>query len=226
MSWDKRLADPNATVREPRRAFDVAAGLSRLAQDAGYGCASPVRPTREVVPARDRLEVLSRWTLTQAGAAAHVKDLTTCIGDNGFGNLTFEFTRWIDLDIDGVQVFACMLYLARHPESAQFWWKLAAGAGHLGAAYCLYLHHLSCGELREAELWKGQLQAPDGTSENFFDVLESFAGYRMRHDRLNPVPTGCLAEFERLAERHEGDGLVYRPDRRLADRLHDLAGRH
>ena len=99
MSWDKRLADPNATVREPRRAFDVAAGLSRLAQDAGYGCAPPVRPTREVVPARDRLEVLSRWTLTQAGAAAHVKDLTTCIGDNGFGNLTFEFTRWIDLDI-------------------------------------------------------------------------------------------------------------------------------
>ncbi|MBL1093138.1 MULTISPECIES: hypothetical protein [Streptomyces] len=44
-----------------------------------------------------------------------------------------------DLDVDGAQVFACMLSLADHPESAQFWWQFAAGAGNRAAAYCLHL---------------------------------------------------------------------------------------
>ncbi|GAA2265849.1 hypothetical protein GCM10010232_67620 [Streptomyces amakusaensis] len=230
MSWEKRLADPDAAVREPRRAFDVAAGLSSLAREAGYDgcCARPAQPSADnPAPARHQLDVLSRWTLTQAGAASHIEDLATSIGDNNGLGKNALFDGWTDVDIDGVQVFACMLYLTRrHPESAQFWWKLAAGAGHNGAAYCLHLYHLSCGELREADFWKRQLQAADGPSADFLKVLQSSAGRNSQQSEPTQVLTRCLAEFERLADRHDADGLVCRPDRRLADRLHDLAGRH
>ncbi|MFD6750935.1 hypothetical protein ACFWDC_38360, partial [Streptomyces anthocyanicus] len=57
------------------------------------------------------------------------------------------------LDVDGALVLAYLLHLTGHPESAQFWWQLAAGAGHREAAYCLHLHHLALGEAREAWHW-------------------------------------------------------------------------
>jgi hypothetical protein len=51
-----------------------------------------------------------------------------------------------------------------------FWWQIAAGAEHTGAAYCLHLHHLSQGEIREAALWKRQMSAMrDRTAQQWFD---------------------------------------------------------
>ncbi|MEK8169013.1 hypothetical protein NKH77_01795 [Streptomyces sp. M19] len=61
-----------------------------------------------------------------------------------------------NLDIDGARIYACLLSLAGHPESAQYWWQLAAGAGDRMAAYCLHLHHECRGELREAEHWANE----------------------------------------------------------------------
>ncbi|RSS57484.1 hypothetical protein [Streptomyces sp. WAC01280] len=231
-TWEKLFADADLSVREPRRPFDVGAGLRRIAQDSGY-----VQPPAGQMPkgpnARRRLGVMARVTVTQAGAASHVEELTALLGD---ADSVAQFDGWTDgVDIEGVQVFACMLYLAHHPESARFWWRFAAGAGYSGAAYCLYLDHLARGEDREARFWRRQVTAlfrpnpgrnPELDPEEFLEALEFFTGYSARNNTSRPVATGRLeVEFERLADRQDDDGLVCRPDALLADRIHDLAGR-
>ncbi|MER5988878.1 hypothetical protein [Streptomyces sp. NPDC001787] len=226
--WEQRLAEADISDREPRRHFDVAAGLRRLAQDAGYVQAPADEPCGS--RARRRLGAVTRWVVTQAGAAAHVEELTAVIGDDIDADLApADFDGWIDeFDIHGVHVFGATLYLARHPESALFWWQLAAGAGHSGAAYCLYLYHLSVGEVREAAFWKRQaVTLFKDPTEEFFDGLESFVGYTVRHSADRAVSTRCLEEkVERLAVRHDDGGLVYRPDSRLVEGIHELAGHH
>ncbi|MGI5451494.1 hypothetical protein ACQEVM_38180 [Streptomyces sp. CA-243310] len=216
-TWEKRLAD--AAVREPRRTFDVAAGLRALAEEAGY--VQPAPEVRRASRARRNLDTFGSLTLKQVGASAHMRDLTAIIGDP----MAPGFAGWTeDVDIDGVQVFACALHLAGHPESARFWWQLAAGAGHSGAAYCLYLHHLGGGDLREARFWKRQMEKLFADSSQLVEVLESFTGYTARHRDTAPVPAGQLiAEFDRLAEQHEDGGLICRPDTQLADQIHNLA---
>ncbi|MCE0444821.1 hypothetical protein LT493_04545 [Streptomyces tricolor] len=66
------------------------------------------------------------------------------------------------LDPDGAVILGCVLQLAAREDSARFWWQFAAGAGDMSAACCLYLHHLSLGETREADWWRAQMIA--GTS--------------------------------------------------------------
>lgn len=143
------------------------------------------------------------------------------------------FTNWAegDLDLDGLFVFACSLYLAQHPESARFWWQAAAGAGHAAAAYRLHLQHLIDGGLALAEHWWRQIstnladpQGPglDDEQTALVEALERFAGYSARTGSHRPVLVGGLQkEFERLAGVHD-DGLLCRPDRRLARGLHEL----
>ncbi|WP_069816424.1 hypothetical protein [Streptomyces sp. TP-A0874] len=214
-AMEQLLADAGAAVREARRPFDVAAGLRRLAEDAGY--VGPGSSVRRSSRARRRLSAVARWSLTQPSALDHVERLTSEIGEEG-GEVTRAPLK--DLDVEGAQVFACLLYLSDHPESAQFWWQLAAGAGHLRAAYCLHLHHLSLGEMREAAFWEGQLpHAPDGPGE-----IQS-TGHGFTHAIPAPVPSGLRDELERLATDGDVGVLVCRPDRRLADRLQDLTGR-
>ncbi|WP_069173481.1 hypothetical protein [Streptomyces griseus] len=143
-----------------------------------------------------------------------------------------EFDGWTGgVDIDGVQAFACTLYLARHPESARFWWRFAAGAGHNGAAYCLYLDHLGLGEEREARFWRKQVtttlfrSGPNPDPEEFLKALDSLTGYFVRNPTCRAVTTGRLeADAERVVDRFT-DGLVCRPDARIADHIHTLAGR-
>jgi hypothetical protein len=97
------------------------------------------------------------------------------------------------LDVEGAAVFACLLYLTGHPESAQFWWQLAAGAGHRAAAYCLHLHHLALGEMREAKHWRHQVTDSvidaDALDENFLTMLEVFARYVRQNGSTASPPT-------------------------------------
>ncbi|MDX3310795.1 hypothetical protein ACWGH3_23910 [Streptomyces sp. NPDC054884] len=58
---------------------------------------------------------------------------------------------------DGALAFACLLYVAEPDNGAQFWWEYAAGAGSVTGALCLYLLHLSRGELRDARHWARQI---------------------------------------------------------------------
>ncbi|MFG3280444.1 hypothetical protein [Streptomyces sp. NPDC048111] len=225
--WEKRLADADISVREARRPFDVAAGLRRLAEDAGYIPPAVEEPRGSL--ARHRLDVVARLVVTQAGAAAHVEELTAVIGDDAEGApAPAGFDGWTDdVDIHGVHVFACTLYLARHPESAVFWWQLAAGAGHSGAAYCLHLHHLGNGEIRDAAFWKRQAAALFKGTGELFDNLENLTGYAMRIGGRRAMATRRLEEeVDRLAGRDDDEGLVGRPDSRLADHIHDLAAQH
>lgn len=223
--WEDRLA--GASACEPRRSFDVGAGLRRLAQDAGY-LPPPAAERRESTAARRCLKAVTVWGVTQSGAAAHMKVLTDIIDAPDT-----SFEGWTDdLDIHGIHVFACSLYLANHPESARFWWQFAAGAGHGAAAYCLHLQHLISGELREAELWwervgdiladRAGADLDDSELVMLVEVLEHFAGYSVREGTRRALPIGGLkAEVDRLAHLDD-DGLLCRPDRRLADRLREL----
>lgn len=225
LAIEQLLADAGQAAHEPRRAFDVAAGLRRLARDAGYTAAPPDPFVPPLARAHHQLVVVSRWCLTHSGAAVHIERLATELGEDVGSEASGPLK---DLDVDGALVFACMLYLADHPESALFWWQLAAGAGHGVAAYCLYLRHLGLGEAREAEHWRQQLQRPsDGPDDEFMSGLDRFTLYIRRHGSPTPVSTGGIeAEIERLADTGDTGGLVCRPDQQLADRLHQLAGQH
>lgn len=46
LAIEQLLADAGRDAHEPRRDFDVAAGLRRLARDAGYTAAPPTRSFR------------------------------------------------------------------------------------------------------------------------------------------------------------------------------------
>lgn len=215
-AFEQLLADAGASLHEPRRPFDVPKGLRRLAQDAGYTL--PPTPVPLISKARHRLTVVARWQLSQPGAAVHMEHLTATV-DEALPDAQ-HMPPPETLDFEGAQVFACMLYLAGHPESAQFWWQFAAGAGQRSAAYCLYLLHAGLGEMREAAHWLHQLQwgLDDGPSDVFLQVLEAVAGYVGRHGSAATIPTGGIeAEVERLADSGDTGGLVCRPNRQLAD---------
>ncbi|MCX5559491.1 hypothetical protein [Streptomyces sp. NBC_00038] len=204
-----------------RDGFDVGAALRRLASDAAAAIPNPdmLRATQ----AAQRLSVVCRWILNKPSAADHVDRLaqepdTPATEDH--------------LDVDGALVFACLLYLTDHRESAQFWWQLAAGAGHRAAAYCLHLHHLALGETREARHWLHEVtddvldsEAPDSA---FLATLEAVAMYvRRTGSSLASPPTGGLEmEVDRLATYATGSCIIVRrPDRRLADQLYDFTRR-
>ena len=155
-----------------RDGFDVGAALRRLAADAAATVAKPHPDTVRAAQAGQRLSVVCRWILNRPDAADHVD------------RLAHEPETPADdrhLDVDGALVFACLLHLTDHRESAQFWWQLAAGAGHRAAAYCLHLHHLALGETREARHWLHEVtddaldsEAPDSA---FLATLEAVATY-------------------------------------------------
>ncbi|MGK5497285.1 hypothetical protein [Streptomyces sp. URMC 125] len=237
---EERLNAAGRALREARRPFDAGAGLRRLAQDAGY-LPQPRSALRHGAPggrgtlpgprARHQLSVVTRWVLTQPQAAGHVERLAKEIGANG---PTDPRAPLKDMDVDGALVFACMLYLAGHPESASFWWQLAAGAGYRAAAYCLHLHHLELGEPKEADHWLDQFQQlqqdDDGPDEDVpmavAMAVEQFADYIHRRCPAPPaLRPGLTQEVERLAIQKSDDVLVL-PERDLADRLQDCANQH
>ncbi|MEU9186253.1 hypothetical protein AB0D14_17235 [Streptomyces sp. NPDC048484] len=215
---DELLADARLPTA-PSDGFDVGAALRRLAADAAQ--AAPAPDIARAAQAGRHLSVVCRWVLNTPDAADHVDRLAQ----------DPRRTPEDHLDVDGSLVFACLLYLTDHPESAQFWWQLAAGAGHRAAAYCLHLHHLALGERREAQHWLHEVthtvldsEAPD---EHFLSCLEVVAHYVRKNGSAASGPTGGLEmEVHRLAMLGTGSCIIVaRPDRRLADLLHDFTNR-
>ncbi|WP_037680674.1 hypothetical protein [Streptomyces griseus] len=219
---DELLADARIPTG-PRDGFDVGAALRRLAADAAAATAKPHPDTVRAAQAGQRLSVVCRWILNRPDAADHVDRLA---------QEPETLTDDRHLDVDGALVFACLLHLTDHRESAQFWWQLAAGAGHRAAAYCLHLHHLALGETREARHWLHEVtddvldsEAPDST---FLATLEAVATYvrRTGSSRTNAPTGGLEMEVDRLATNKSGSCIIVRrPDRRLADQLHDFTRR-
>lgn len=172
-----------------------------------------------------------RWALDQPGAAEHVERLAEAIGKKtdrgGIEDGWVLLVRVSDLeeiDVDGAHVFACMLHLAGDPESAQFWWQFAAGAGNGIAACCLHLHHLGRGETDEADHWLDVLisvSTPGQMDETFLHGLRRFAIWEWRHaPRVREWQPALTEEVYRLATRGDtGEVLVCRPDHDLAVRL-------
>ncbi|MEU6611568.1 hypothetical protein ABZ922_42280 [Streptomyces shenzhenensis] len=219
---DDLLADARIPTTG-REGFDVGAALRRLARDAAAATAKPNPDMVRAAQAGQRLSVVCRWILNKPDAADHVDRLAQ------------EPETPADhrpLDVDGALVFACLLYLTDHRESAQFWWQLAAGAGRRAAAYCLHLHHLALGETREARHWLHEVThdflGTEGPDEAFLAVLEAVALYVRRNgSSLASPPTGGLEmEVDRLATVKPGSCIIVRrPDQRLADQLHDFTRR-
>ncbi|MEX2981217.1 hypothetical protein [Streptomyces sp. C36] len=217
---DALLANAAVPV-SPARGFDVGAALRRLAADAARATPDPTLGMARAAQAGQRLGVVARWILNQPDAAHHVDSL---VQDGPDAPVEED-----SLDVEGAVVFACLLYLTGHPESAQFWWQLAAGAGHRAAGYCLHLHHLSLGEAREAAHWRHQvMHAPTRTDapldEDFIESIEVVARYVHTHGSVAAAPTGTLEmEVDRLADAGAGNCIIVRrPDRRLAKQLRDF----
>ncbi|MET9648353.1 hypothetical protein AB0K71_05280 [Streptomyces syringium] len=204
-------------------AFDPAAGLRRLAAEAARPRRAPELAQARL--SRQRLGVVCRWVLHEPNAAAHVDRLAR-------GQSSPSPQRAEDfLDIEGALIFACLLHLTGHCDSAQFWWQLAAGAGLRAADYCLHLHHAGRGELREAQHWFNQANREPSEAgappvDGLFNLLSVFTQYVRRHgSNASGVPTKSLeAEVDRLAS-SGGCGIVSRPDRRLAAELYEFTGR-
>lgn len=215
---DTLLAHAQIPV-SPRQGFDVSAALRRLAADASRR--TPTAQIERAAQAGQRLGVVCRWVLNEPDAAAHLDKIAD---GPGRGPLTEE-----QMDVDGALVFACLLYLTGHQESAQFWWQLAAGAGSRAAAYCLHLHHLCLGESKRARHWFHQLThsmadtAPPDAA--FLEGLEIFARYVRAHGSRALAPTNRLeSEVDRFVARAPGSSvIVARPDRQLVDRLQEFA---
>ncbi|MEU3194311.1 hypothetical protein ABZ686_27615 [Streptomyces sp. NPDC006992] len=223
---ESTLASMGRALRAEERTFDEPAALRRIAEDAGL---LPLRDLPAV--AGQQLTVVVRWALEHPGAAAHLERLAEAIGEKkSYGDeqddwmLLVRVSDLTEIDVDGAHLFACMLYLARHHESAQFWWQFAAGAGMRVAAFCLHLHHLGRGETPEAEHWLGTLKSmdtPETLDEEFLCGLRRFAAWEWRNG--NPASgyvAALIDEVYRLATIDNADEmLVCRPDHELALRL-------
>ncbi|MYZ33627.1 hypothetical protein [Streptomyces sp. MnatMP-M17] len=215
----------HAAIPTSHRGFDVAGALRRIASEAAR--LSPPPHIERATQAGQRLSVVCRWVINEPNAAVHMDRLA----DDA--RLTPPTTNPDgELDIEGALVFACLLHLTNHPESAQFWWQLAAGAGSRAAAYCLHLHHLKLGETEASQHWYHQLthsmadSAPPDAA--FIEGLEAVARYVRTSGTGASAPTGGLeSEVDRLASRGTNpSGVIeHRPDRRLAQRLHEFTAR-
>ncbi|WP_432091473.1 hypothetical protein [Streptomyces sp. NRRL F-5630] len=192
--------------------FDIGAALRRLSTEALTlpGCSGSAHDNlARATEAATRLNILCRAAITDPAAAGHVERIATDPPSPTDRSPSPEAPP----DIEGLFIYGCLLHLADHPESAQFWWQLAAGSEHGVAAHCLHLHHLALGESREAAHWAHQLTRAD--KERVHGLLTD--------PRMPAPPTGGLEmAIERLAETGDDDVIVGQPDQALAHHLRQL----
>ncbi|MFD7734161.1 hypothetical protein ACFV6F_27740 [Kitasatospora phosalacinea] len=135
------------------------------------------------------------------------------------------------IDPRGGLVFACLLHLTGQPIEAQWWFQFAAGAGDRTATYCLYLHHVRKGELREAEFWFQQAGRLEDESHPVAipPSLPAVPGYFATIEACQyvphlPVPDRGLRDV--LDHRHQVSddmaGTFSLPPEDIAEHLHAL----
>ncbi|MFE7531324.1 hypothetical protein ACFU7Y_37300 [Kitasatospora sp. NPDC057542] len=145
-----------------------------------------------------------------------------------------------DIEPKGGLVFAALLYLSGHPRHAQFWFQFAAGSGESNAAYALYLHHASLGELRDAEHWYHQTAqlmdqsdrslpvAPPPPSVPQIDLYLFNTPWHSQHlpedttDLARPDPRLRSTVDDLDVREDDRFGIFVLPTETIAEQLHDL----
>lgn len=125
-------------------------------------------PTREEewaaaagdVEARERLEAADDLAHLCKIVISRVRDLHTMSEFMGDRTPDSGAAPSRVLEPAGARVLACVLHLAGREDSARFWWQFAAGADDGLARFCLFLHHLTLGEIQEANWWHDQVPKP------------------------------------------------------------------
>ncbi|MER5865460.1 hypothetical protein [Kitasatospora sp. NPDC002040] len=220
---------PDPDLPQPR--YDLQAGRQYAAERlAAHAAGLPAaaapgvdRPDRDGLSFHDHAErdltALATLVLHQPGAYDWLSSLE---GDR--------------IDPRGGLVFACLLHLTGQPFEAQWWWQFAAGAGDCTATYCLYLHHIRLGEMRDAEHWFDQaarLEAEPGmlpptppTIPGYFRDAPWVCQYLPGPDDLPAGPDHALRESlgNRQTLRDDMCGSFSLPPENIADHLLDLVG--
>ncbi|KDN80458.1 hypothetical protein [Kitasatospora cheerisanensis] len=225
--------------------FDVPGALRRISADvARIRRRQQPPPTwwaeqahaRECLDAVVRTEIAARArTIGGLANLAELADRATAAHPRHAGG-----TEEIAQEIIAFRLFGCLLHhTGQHPVSAEFWWKIGAGAGDRTSAWCLYLHHLGHGEIEEARLWFDQAVHVDEADEplqpgvpapavpdmeDYFRTAPIVGDVRASAPAAAP-PGRLLAEVQRLVTTTSDDtyGIVTCPDRRLADRIEEYA---
>jgi hypothetical protein len=145
---DALLARARLVPTAPYTRADVEAAEARIAArvaarrtgDPGARarpCPAPPPVPRENHPAARDLRALCEALLSRPGA---LQGLGAFLGSQL-------------PEPSGARTLGGILHLAGCEDSARFWWQYAAGAADPVSSYCLYLHHRSQGEDRQADWW-------------------------------------------------------------------------
>jgi hypothetical protein len=117
----------------------------------------PVQP-RDVIPYDAPGSAPFQVEPASGPNTATAQDLTTLcesvLAHTGAESLQEEFDTDQIPAAPGARILGCILHLADDTDGARMWWQYAAGADDNIAAYCLYLHHVSLGELHVADRWR------------------------------------------------------------------------
>ncbi|SEC15217.1 hypothetical protein SAMN05216489_00018 [Streptomyces sp. 3213] len=137
----------------------------------------------------------------------------------GSDSIHTHLERLVDdlTDIEGALHFACLVNLAQEPEEAIWWWQFAGGAGNATAAYCLYLLHLSRGELRDAEHWMSQALAPDNR-------IDFFPPPSCAHQLPASLSTNLREAVQRLKVVDASGIRLHHPDHRFLEQIGNHLG--
>ncbi|MFE4540235.1 hypothetical protein ACFRKB_35080 [Streptomyces scopuliridis] len=148
-------------VNEPYSQEDIRAGADRIAARVAARVHGTAGTPAGEAGAQDPVGAAAGM------AAQDLRNLCETVVTSGGAlvSLRRRFFASVMPEPPGARVLGCILLLAEHEDSAQFWWQYAAGAGDPTATYCLYLHHRARGEDGQAEWWHVQADVPPATHD-------------------------------------------------------------
>ncbi|WP_328335885.1 MULTISPECIES: hypothetical protein [unclassified Streptomyces] len=112
----------------------------------------PTRPAIRRGGRRRRPVVASDPAAKPTAVLDHVRRVCeTVLPADGTSRLMADFDD--HYDESGACVFACQLYILNRRDSALYWRRFAAGAGHPLSAHLLAAYHAGAGTLSDARIW-------------------------------------------------------------------------
>ncbi|MFG2030456.1 hypothetical protein [Streptomyces sp. NPDC048825] len=142
MPPDPRTIDDllaKARTRNRNADYDVTAAEARLRSRHAARHRPPRQRTAETALAHTAWPpAYDRTPDADAPGGLTAVSLLVLFGPNADRHLD-DFIDSQYADKTGALVFACLLHLAGNSSGARFWWRFAAGVGHLVAEYCLWL---------------------------------------------------------------------------------------